>query len=86
MNSVSEIITDGLTDGTRPSVTPISIAKSVANKKKHPPMEHRRSYRQIRARQKRVSRGNITDVINPSEIATVITDGISVDNFGMAGN
>jgi hypothetical protein len=91
MKSVGEIITDGVTDGTRPSVyqssvTPISVAKSVANKKKHPPMEHRRSYRQIRARQKRVSRGNITDVINPSEIATVITDGISVDNFGMAGN
>ena len=38
MKSVGEIITDGLTDGTRPSVyqssiTSISIAKSVANKK-----------------------------------------------------
>jgi hypothetical protein len=53
MNSVSEIITDGLTDGTRPSVTPISIAKSVANKKKHPPTEHRRSYKRIRAHQKK---------------------------------
>ena len=38
MKSVGEIITDGLTDGTRPSVyqsllTPISVAKSVAKKK-----------------------------------------------------
>ena len=38
MKSVGEIITDGVTDGTRPpvyqsSVTPISVAKSVANKK-----------------------------------------------------
>jgi hypothetical protein len=53
-------------------------------------MEHRRSYRRIRARQKKVSRGNITDGINPSAISTVstdgITDGISVGNYGMAGN
>jgi hypothetical protein len=38
MKSVGEIITDGLTDGTRlsvyqSSVTSISVAKSVANKK-----------------------------------------------------
>jgi hypothetical protein len=57
MKSIGEIITDGLTDGIHPSVyqssvTPISVAKSVANKKKHPPTEHRRSYRRIRARQK----------------------------------
>ena len=42
MKSIGEIITDGLTDGIHPSVyqssvTPISVAKSVANKKKHPP-------------------------------------------------
>jgi len=37
MKSVGEIITDGLTDGTRPSVTPIFVAKSVADKKKYPP-------------------------------------------------
>ena len=96
MKSVGEIITDGLTDGTRPSVyqssvTPISVAKSVANKKKHPPTKHRRSYRRIRARQKKkVSRGNITDGINPSAISTVSTDGLtdvySVGNYGMAGN
>jgi hypothetical protein len=49
-------------------------------------MEHRRSYRRIRAHQKKVSRGNITDGINPSEISTVSTDGISVGNYGMAGN
>jgi hypothetical protein len=41
MKSVGEIITDGLTDETRPSVyqssvNPISVAKSVANKKKTP--------------------------------------------------
>jgi len=35
---------------------------------------------------KKVSRGNITDGINPSEISTVLTDGISVGNYGMAGN
>ena len=38
MKSIGEIITDGLTDGKRSSVyqssvTPISVAKSVANKK-----------------------------------------------------
>ena len=53
-------------------------------------MEHWRSYRRIRARQKKVSRGNITDEINPSEISTVstdgITDGMSISNYGMAGN
>jgi len=42
MKSVGEIITDGITDETRPSVyqssvTPLFVAKSVANKKKHPP-------------------------------------------------
>jgi hypothetical protein len=41
-------------------------------------------------RQKKVSRGDITDGINPSEISRVITDGItdgnSVGNYGMAGN
>jgi hypothetical protein len=91
MKSVGEIITDGLIDETRPSVyqlsvTPISIAKSIANKKKHPPMEHRRSYRRICARQKKVSRGNITDEINPSAISTVITDRYSVGNYGMVDN
>jgi hypothetical protein len=35
---------------------------------------------------KKVSRGNITDGINPSTISTVITDGIFVGNYGMAGN
>ena len=91
MKSVGEIIIDGLTDGTRPSVyqssvTPISVAKSVANKKN----THRRNTDGLtdgyaRAK-KKVSRGNITDGINPSEISTVITDGISVGNYGMAGN
>jgi len=57
MKSVGEIIIDGLIDGTRPSVyqlsvTPISVAKSITNKKKHPPMEHQRSYRRIRAPKK----------------------------------
>jgi hypothetical protein len=45
MKFVGKIITDGLTDGTRPSVyqslvKPISIANSVVNKKKHLPTEH----------------------------------------------
>jgi repressor of nif and glnA expression len=35
---------------------------------------------------KKVSRGNITDGINPSEISTVITDGLSVGNYGIDGN
>jgi len=29
---------------------------------------------------------SFTDGINPSAISTVITDGISVGNYGMAGN
>jgi len=49
-------------------------------------MEHRRSYRRIRARQKKVSHGNITDEINPSAISTVITDRYSVGNYGMVDN
>jgi len=36
-------------------------------------MEHRWSYRRIRA-PKTISRGNITDRLNPSEFSTVITD------------
>ena len=43
-----------------------------------------------RAPKKKVSRGNITDGINPSAISTVRTDGLtnvySVGNYGMAGN
>jgi hypothetical protein len=35
---------------------------------------------------KKVSCGNITDGINPSEISTVLTDGISVGNYGIASN
>jgi hypothetical protein len=35
---------------------------------------------------KKVSCGNITDGINPSEISTVITDGLSVGNYGIGGN
>jgi len=95
MKSVGEIIIDGLTDGTRPSVyqssvTSISVAKSVANKKN----THRRNTDGLtdgyaRAKNK-VSRGNITDGINPSVISTVSTDGLtgvySVGNYGMAGN
>jgi hypothetical protein len=46
MQSVGETNTDGITDGTRSSVyqssvNPISVANSVANKKKHPPMDRR---------------------------------------------
>jgi hypothetical protein len=37
-------------------------------------------------RQKKVSRGNITDGINPSAISTVIIDGLSVGNYGIASN
>jgi len=95
MKSVGENHTDGITDGTRPSVkqssvNPISVANSVANKKTTHRQKHRRKYRRIRARQKKVSRGNITDGINPSVISRVITDGItdgkSVGNYGMACN
>ena len=73
MKSVGENNTDGLTDGTCPSiyqssVNPISVAKSVANKKN----THRRNTDgltdgYVRAK-KQISLGNITDGINPSEI------------------
>jgi hypothetical protein len=36
--------------------------------------------------QKKVSHGNITDGINPSAISTVITDGLSVGNYGIGSN
>jgi hypothetical protein len=70
MKSVGEIITDGLTDGTRlsvyqSSVNLISVAKSVANKKKTPTDGLTDGYARAK---KKVSRGNITDIINPSEI------------------
>jgi len=95
MKSVGEIITDGLIDETRSSVyqslvTPISVAKSVANKKN----TYRRNTDGLtdgyaRAK-KKVSRGNITDGINPSAISMVSTNGItdiySVGNYGMTGN
>jgi hypothetical protein len=88
MKSVSENNTDGITDGTRPSVyqssvNPISVTKSVANKKKTPTDGLTDGYARAK---KKVSRGNIIDGINPSEILTVITDGNSVGNYGMAGN
>jgi len=88
---VSNYFTDGITDGTRlsvyqSSVKPISVAKSVANKKN----THRRNTDRLtdgytRAK-KNVSRGKFTDGINSSEISTVITDIYSVSNYGMAGN
>ena len=54
MKSVGKNNTDGITDGTRPSVkqssvNPISVANSVANKK----TTHRRSYRRIHAAKKK---------------------------------
>jgi len=91
MKSVGEIITDGLTDGIRlsvyqSSVTPIFIAKSVANKKNtHWQNTDGLTDGYARAK-KKVSRGNITDGINPSAISTVITDSKSVGNYGMASN
>jgi hypothetical protein len=95
MKSIGKIITDDITDGICPSVyqssvKPISIAKFVANKKN----THRRNTDDLtdgytRAKNK-VSRGNITDEINPSAISTVSTDELtdvySVGNYGMAGN
>jgi hypothetical protein len=39
----------------------------------------------VRAK-KKVSRGNITDGINPSETPTVITDGLSIGKYGIGGN
>jgi hypothetical protein len=95
MNSVGNIITDGLTDGTRPSVyqssvKPIFVAKSVANKKN----THRRNTDSLTdgytRTKKKISRGNITDGINPSGISTVSTDGLtdvySVGYYGIGGN
>jgi hypothetical protein len=35
---------------------------------------------------KKFSIGNITDGINPFEFSTVITDGLSVGNYGIGGN
>ena len=87
MKSVGKIITDGPRLSVyQSSVTPISVAKSVANKKN----THRRNIDGLidgyaRAK-KKGSRLNITDGINPSAISTVITDGISVGNYGMVGN
>jgi hypothetical protein len=35
---------------------------------------------------KKVSRGNITNGINPSAISTVITDDLSIGNYGINSN
>ena len=66
MQSVGENNTDGLTDGTRPSVqqssvNPISVAKSVANKKKPLTDGNTDGNTDGYARQKKIPRGNITD-------------------------
>ena len=77
-------------DGTRPSVkqssvNPISVAKSVANKKNHPPMVI-----QTDTRAKKIFPAGILSTGNPSVLLRVITDGItdgfSVGNYGMACN
>jgi len=90
MKSVGENNTDGLTDGTRPSVkqssvNPISVAKFVANKKNHPP-----TVIQTDTRAKKKFPAGTLPTGNPSVLLRVITDGItngfSVGNYGMACN
>jgi len=86
MQSVGENNTDGLTDGINPSVkqssvNPISVAKSVANKKKPLTDGNTDGY----ARQKKFPAGTLPTG-NPSVILRVITDGKSVGNYGMACN
>jgi hypothetical protein len=90
MKSVGENNTDGLTEGTRPSVkqssvNPIFVAKSVANKKNHPPMVI-----QTDTRAKKKFLAGTLSTGNPSVLLRVITDGITdgffVGNYGMACN
>ena len=77
-------------DGTRPSVkqssvNPISVAKSVANKKNHPP-----TVIQTDTRAKKKFPAGTLPTGNPSVLLRVIsdaiTDGTPVDNYGMACN
>ena len=94
MKSVGENNTDGFTDGSDPSVkqssvNPISVAKSVANKKNHPPTETPTVIQTDTRAKKKFLAGTLpTD--NPSVILRVITDGItdgfSIGNYGMACN
>jgi hypothetical protein len=94
MKSVGENNTDGLTDETRPSVkqssvNPIFVAKSVTNKKNHPPMETPTVIQTDTRAKKKFPAGTLPTG-NPSVLLRVITDGItdgfSVGNYGMACN
>ena len=94
MQSVGENNTDGLTDGINPSVkqssvNPISVAKSVANKKNHSPTETPMVIQTDTRAKKKFPAGTLPTG-NPSVILRVITDGItdgkSVGNYGMACN
>jgi hypothetical protein len=90
MKSVGENNTDGVPDGSAPSVNqlsvnPISVANSVANKKNHPP-----TVIQTDTRAKKKFLAETLPTANPSVILRVITDGITdgffVGNYGMACN
>jgi hypothetical protein len=86
MKSVGENNTDGLTEGTRPSVKQSSVNPiSVANKKNHPPMVI-----QTDTRAKKKFPAGTLSTGNPSVLLRVITDGITdgffVGNYGMACN
>jgi len=94
MKSVGEKNTDGLTDGTRPSVkqssvNPISVAKSVTNKKNHSPTETPTVIQTDTRAKKKFPAGTLPTG-NPSVLLRVIsdaiTDGTPVDNYGMACN
>ena len=94
MKSVGENNTDGVTDGSSPSVNqssvnPISVANSVANKKNHPPTETP-TVIQTDTRAKKIFLAGTLPTANPSVLLRVITDGItdglSVGNYGMACN
>ena len=94
MKSVGENNTDGVTDGSSPSVNqssvnPISVANSVANKKNHPPTETP-TVIQTDTRAKKIFLAGTLPTANPSILLRVITDGIteglSVGNYGMACN
>jgi len=81
-------------DGTRPSVkqssvNPISVAKSVANKKNHPPTETPTVIQTDTRAKKKFPAGTLPTG-NPSVLLRVISDGItdgtSVGNYGVACN
>jgi len=87
MQSVGENNTDGINPSVKQSsVNPISVAKSIANKKNHSPTETPTVIQTDTRAKKKFPAGTLPTG-NPSIILRVITDGItdgkSVGNYGM---